>query len=488
MAISFNQVPARARRPFFYAEFSAEGAGATDVPFRSLLIGQKTAAGNAAADALLKIGDASAATAAFGRGSMLEHMVQAFRRGNPTVELWCIPLDDAGAGTKTAITITATAAATAAGTIPLYVAGRRVAVPIASGATTAQIATAIANAVTANEDLPVTAASAAAVATLTARHAGTATELEVSHSHFPDEALPPGVALTIAVGTAGATDPSIADALTAASVEAFDVIALPSYPTATVTAFTEELEDRWDASEQIDGLGIMAYRGAAGTVAQATTYGDALNSEHLVVADAGKYQNPGYEIAATIAGAAARSAEIDPARPFTTLTLKGILAPKVADRRAFADQESLLQDGISTLYVDSGGTVRIQRLITTYQENAAGVPDEAYLNANTPLTLSYLRRDFRNYIQGKYSRHKLVDDNTRVKSGQAVIRPKTGRAEFIAKAREWEGRGLVENVDEFKKGVVCERNAGDPDRLDWLGAPDLVNQFLIGAAKFLFKR
>ena len=272
----------------------------------------------------------------------------------------------------------------------------------------------------------------------------------------------------------GAGDPSITAALTQASRETFGLIALPSYASALVTEFTTELAERWGPTQQIDGIGVMAYRGAAGTLAQATTYGGALNSEFLTVMDAGHYPNPGYEIAASVAGAAALSAENDPARPFTTLELKGLLAPKVQERRAFADREALLRDGMSTATVDSGGRVRIERLITTYQENASGVPDEAYLNVNTPLTLSHIRRDFRNYIQGKYGRHKLADDGTRIGPGQPVITQKIGRAEAVARFRTWETAGLVEGFEQFKADLVCQRNRnadnpnGNPDRLDWL--------------------
>ena len=69
------------------------------------------------------------ARAAFGRASMLDHMVAAFRRQNPVGELWAVALDDDGGGVKAVKTITVSSAATGAGTIALYVAGRRVAVP-----------------------------------------------------------------------------------------------------------------------------------------------------------------------------------------------------------------------------------------------------------------------------------------------------------------------------------------------------------------------
>lgn len=79
----------------------------------------------------------------------------------------------------------------------------------------------------------------------------------------------------------------------------------------------------------------------------------------------------------------------------------------------------------------------------------------------------------------KYPRHKLADDGTRFGAGQAVITPKIGKAEAIAKFREWEELGLVENADQFKRDLIVERNATDRNRLDFMLPPDLINQALV---------
>ena len=361
MAISYNQVPADGRVPFFYAEFDSSRAGATSVGFKSLLIGQMLAVGVATENTLIKIAGVDAATRQFGRASMLEHMVRSFRRNNPLGELYCVGISDVGAGAHATVTLTVTSAPSAAGTIALYIAGRRVAVPISGAISAEATATAIVNAVNADDDLPVSARSSTAVVTLTAQHAGTASELDVRHSYHTGESLPPSTAITIAAGAPGTSDPEIADALTAVSGERFDIIGLPSYPSPAISDLVDALDERWDATQQLDGLGIMAYRGADGNVMQATNHGGTLNSAYLSVTDAGHHPNPGYEIAAAIAGAVSAAATNDPARPFQTLPLRGILAPELTNRRAHVDQESMLKSGISTSYVDDGGVLRIQR-------------------------------------------------------------------------------------------------------------------------------
>ena len=112
--------------------------------------------------------------------------------------------------------------------------------------------------------------------------------------------------------------------------------------------------------------------------------------------------------------------------------------------------------------------------------------DTAWLDLTTLLTLEYIRWNLRNTFQTKYPRHKLADDDARFGAGQAVITPKIAKAECVALFGTWEEKGLVEGIDRFKADLVVERNASDPNRLDFLLTPDLINQFIVGAAKIAF--
>jgi len=150
------------------------------------------------------------------------------------------------------------------------------------------------------------------------------------------------------------------------------------------------------------------------------------------------------------------------------------------------ENNSLLYDGISTFTVDSGSVVRIQRAISMYQKNGVGADDIAYLDVNTLLTLMYMRYDFRNTILTKYPRAKLADDGVRVGPGQQVMTPKLGKAEAIAIFRRWEYLGLAENITQFKNDLQCVRSISDPNRLEWILPPDLINQFIVGAAQIQF--
>jgi phage tail sheath gpL-like len=66
------------------------------------------------------------------------------------------------------------------------------------------------------------------------------------------------------------------------------------------------------------------------------------------------------------------------------------------------------------------------------------------------------------------------------------VTPNIGKAEALGWFRELEDLGLVEGFDQFARDLVVERDATNPDRMNWLFAPDLINQFVVGAARIDF--
>jgi phage tail sheath gpL-like len=217
-----------------------------------------------------------------------------------------------------------------------------------------------------------------------------------------------------------------------------------------------------------------------------TTLGSSLNDKHLTVVATQKSPTPAYEVAAETAGIAAYYAAIDPARPLQTLGFRWMKAPARGDRFTLTERNTLLYKGIATLAVSAAGQVTIERLISTYQTNAAGGSDPAYLDSEVLFTLQYIRWDWRNYIRTKYPRHKLADDGTRYAPGQVIVTPLIIKAEVISKFTDWEAQGLVEGFEQFKRDLVVERNASDRNRVDVLMAPDLVNQLRVAATKIAF--
>ena len=72
--ISFNNIPASIRVPLFYAEVDNSQAGYFEQNLKTLLIGQKLAAGSAAANVPMLVSRTDEARSLFGQGSMLARM------------------------------------------------------------------------------------------------------------------------------------------------------------------------------------------------------------------------------------------------------------------------------------------------------------------------------------------------------------------------------------------------------------------------------
>ena len=130
MTISYNDIPAALRYPGVYIENDGSQAGlGNDIP-AVLLIGQKLADGTAAAGEIVRVAGVEDAVTKAGAGSMLAQMVSAYRDNDQSFDLYLLPCADNTAGVQATGTIEVTSAATAAGTLALYIAGQCVSVGI----------------------------------------------------------------------------------------------------------------------------------------------------------------------------------------------------------------------------------------------------------------------------------------------------------------------------------------------------------------------
>lgn len=483
--ISFASIPVGIRTPGQYVEFDHTRAmrGLPVIAHRILLIGQRLPSGKVAAGTVTRVLSTGQAEEAFGRGSMLAHMVAALRNVNRETEAFAIALDDAAASTPASGAFAFTGVAEAAGTLALYIGGTRVSVRVTPDMTDSAVAAAVRAAINADDALPVTAsAGEGAECVLTLRNKGAfgnSLDLRVNYA-FGDE-TPAGLEVTVRPMAGGSLNPDIATAIAAIGDDQYHTIVVPYTDPDNLDAIEAELARRWGPMIQREG---HAFVGAAGTVGALTTLGSSRNSPFVTLIGTGKSPTPPWIWAAVVAGVDAK--EPDPARPRQTLPLPGCLPPVEADRFTREERDILLHEGVSTYLVDSGGLSRIERLITTYQTNASGDPDESYLDIETLRTLAYFRASMRQRIAAKFPRHKLANDGTAFAPGQAVVTPSMIRAELLHLFREWEAAALAEGFEQFKRELIVERNASDPNRVDALTAPDTVNQFRVFAALIQF--
>ncbi|WP_448660299.1 phage tail sheath subtilisin-like domain-containing protein [Sphingomonas sp. CJ99] len=474
-SFAFDLISAANRVPGSQVEFSNVRAlgGLPPAEQKILLIGQRLATGTVPQGQARRITQADQGAGFFGRGSQLAAMIASAIAANSQTELWALGLDDDAAGVAATRTVTITGPATAAGALALLIDGQRVRASVAPGDTATAMATALAAAVNAQPDLLVTAASAAGVVTLTCRHKGTlGNDIDVRANHYDGEVLPAGVGLVVAAATAGATNPDLTDAFAAIGDEQFQQIAIGINDSTNITIAEGEMASRWEPGRQIEG---RAWFGASGTLSALLTLGGNRNGVHSSVIGNYRMPTPPWRVAAAVAAVAAFHLQIDPARPLTDLAVPGLVAPAIADRFGRNERNQLLGSGISTLRIQAGGIVAIERLISTYQVNAFAFDDPSFLDVTTTATLGYYRYSWRARMAAKFPRAKLTDDTIR-----------SVRAETIALAREWSAAGLMEDADGFIAGLVIERDATNATQLNVLMTPNTVNGLLQLAARIEF--
>jgi len=484
--ISFEGIPLDILTPGTFIEFDNSHAvrGAAIMPHRILVFGQIIASGTGDADSIVTIFNERQAEQVAGSGSMLHRMIRALKRVNPTTELHAILLADAAASVAATGKITVASGASASGAINLYIGGDVVRVGVQSGATPAQIATSIIAAINAATILPVTAAvdaEDAAEVVLTAKNKGlVGNTIPLVLNYYDGEALPAGVSLTLAPMAGGVTNPDITDAFALLGDAWHTTYVTPYTDAANMTALEGELKLRAGPLRMVDGI---AYAATAGSLGELSAYGAGRNSQFVsTLGVVGPVDVP-CEWAAAYAGAATFAAQVDPAQPVSDIVLTGLKPPAGPARPRREERDILLHNGIATWTVNAAGEVVLERAITGYRLDGAGLADRSYLDTETLRTLSYLRFSMRARLAARYRRKKLGKDGS---TGPNVVTPRMIRAELIALFGDWMELGLVQDIEQFKRDVTVEISSADPNRVNILVPAHLINQLRVMAGKVQF--
>ena len=502
MPISFANIPANIKVPLYWVEVDPSMAGLPNINLRALMVGVMTSDGHATHDVPIPIGSQAQADQAFGPGSELSRMFQAYYSNNFANEVWGLPMAEPTAGTAATGEITITAAPTSAGTLWLYIAGSLVNnINIMTTDTVDDIAQAITDQINnayLNGDpaLPVTAVAAAGVVTLTSLFKGVnANEITVSLNYYGAlgaQQTPPGLGITLPTGgvlAGGVGTPDFTVGISNMQKQGFEYVAMPYSDSNSLFAWDQEFgftdQGRWGWERQQFGHVFCAKRG---TYANLILFGETMNSgvESIMAMEA-TCPSPMFEVAAAYTAKAQRALVNDPARPLQTLSLNNIKAAPLQDRFDFPELNSLASTGLAIQEVGSDNQPMILREQTTYQLNLYGQSDDAYELVTTLATLAKLLRNQKQAITSKFPRSKLADDGTKFGPGQAIVTPGIIKAELVSEYQLDMWNGLVENLSAFKAHLMVERDPNDPNRVNVLYPPDLINQLRIFAVLAQFR-
>lgn len=470
--------------PFTGTEIDGSGAG-SEAPAktkRALLTGLRSSGGAVAELVLTRISGDGDGDAAFGRGSMLADMCRSFRLANKFTELWAIAQDEPSGGTAGTQTLTVSGTATASGTIALYIGGVRVEVDVTVGDTATDVATAIAAAITADTSLPVSCGSSSAVATATARHKG-AYEVLIEVGGRPGDVLPAGISgIAVAEGVAGAGTVDITDVTDLLGEVAYDRIVLGIHTDTILDAAEAVMVERWGANVETDGILVYAHKGASLSTITTYTTAPARNSQYgmCIAPPDTSFPTPVWRTAAMVAGIDLGESLVNTPRQWLPLPA---ISPGIGTQFDLAQRSSLVAAGCTTLKVDAGGRVVIDRTVTTYQKNAAGSPDTLFKAVGMMSAISYLRWLWRVHIETRYPRSLLGDDGAVAAPGVPIVTPSTIRGAASAVYLEACELGLLDKsgLQAFLDALTVTRPSGNPVRLDTIMTPTFLAEFLQSA-------
>ncbi|EPA8531717.1 phage tail sheath subtilisin-like domain-containing protein [Yersinia enterocolitica] len=491
MTIPFTHIPSNLRTPLFFAEFDNSQANTATTTQCTLIIGQMLNAGTLPADVPVLVSSVATVAGQCGAGSMLHGQMAAYLANDIAGEIYILPLADTEAMVAATGKITVTTQASATGVISLYIAGIRVQVAVVATDEVAAVATALTAAINTTISLPVTAAAVDAVITLTAKNKGAhgnTIDLRLNYlGSAGSETTPDSLVLAFTPMAGGAGVPELDDALANLQDRTFDFIINPYTDTASLNKIKDFLSDstgRWSYAEQLYGHSFAAQ---SGTYGQLTAAGELRNDQHASLLGVNGSPTPSYIWSAAYVGAIAQSLRNDPGRPLQTLAISGVLAPPLASRFTLTERNNLLHSGISTVTTADDGTVQVENIITTYQKNKYGAEDDSYLQIETLFLLMFVTRFLRTQVTSKFARMKLAADGTRFAPGSAIITPNVIRAELIAQYQTLEFNGYVQDAKGFAKGLIVEKSASNPNRVDVLWTGVLINQLRIFAVLNQFR-
>jgi len=484
--IAMSYIPEALRYPGGYIEIDGSQAGlGGDLPI-ILLVGQKLASGSAAAGEIVRLSGVEDAKKKAGDGSMLHQMAARYRKIDPTYDMYILPYADLPAGVAATGKITVDAAATEAGVLALYIAQRSIVAPVAANATPADLATAIAAAINAaGSDIPVTAAAAAAVVTLTARHKGTCGNNVDIRLNLYGEETPDGLSVSLTAMSGGAGDPAPGDlAAIIGNGRWFRYVALGINDNVTIAAWNTESNRRYQPPVQQGFRIFNAYRGG---FEDAATYGETKNAVHICSVGIDTQPMTTWETAAALCAGSGSRLQSNPVQSLEDTPLPGLVGVP-GEYFQWTDANSLLFKGISMLEIGKDGTVYIKRLISMYQFRPDGSADDAFLDINTAEVMERIRYEQITGAKKKFTGTVAAKTDEDYRPGLRITTEDGVRAFLLSLYQNdlLRKKGWVQAYAYYKSTLVVEQDPDNPSRFNFHDTPVINSPYYIIAGKSSF--
>jgi phage tail sheath gpL-like len=493
--IAFTEIPNNWKVPGNYTEVkqAINENQLAAFPARGLIMGQMLSTGTATPGTVYPLYSVKQAKALFGAGSVLAEMCGSWLKANPYTPVDVIGISDASGGVLAAGGVSITGPATAAGTLALEFASVRVPVAVNIGDTAAVVAANLFTALqlqgtgtykTIPGMAPTYTAGASTVA-LKALNAGTlGNQLDIRLNAQPGDMTPPGLTVTIAPMSGGATDPSasIAAALVGITSTWYTDVAWPWTDATNMAALIAWITPRYGAMEKLDA---QAY------VAIDATYGTALtflpNCKFITPLPVQNPRSPSWKTAAAVAGACCYSTAQQPALQLKTVVLPDIAAPAQADLFSLNEKQVLLEAGLSTYYTDSNGAFYLERVTTSYRFDPGNVADGGYFDLQAVKIPTRVRYDWDTFMAALYPQALLAPDGSIAAQYNAnVVTPSALLAQWAGRSNLYEQYGWIQNSAATVKNSTFVINGQDGNRVDARMQIDNMGNLIVLAGSLEF--
>lgn len=455
---------------------------------RVLLLSTKNATGGTATtDTVIyeSMANADAVATLAGAGGLAHLAAKRFFEEFPTGTLDCIFLAAAAGNTATgSIVFDDTSPITSAQTVTVKIAGYEFQIVWDVAETDITAATRLVAKITAlSKFLPVTASNsggASATVTITFKQKGKA-GLDCQYSAVLSDGAGGSITPTSATAmTGGTTEPDVATALLTMANREWRFI-LPclsnaDLATASTTSNMGKLKTYIRATDT--GIGALLQT-AHSACTDSTTNAKAMSnqhdfeyfSHHLI---RGALSLP-CEWAGAIVGAYARETKSDPNHPMVQLELKASLVASedvAGDDLTAAEQEDLLNSGVSYIGRTAQGVPRLERPISCYFEDADGNADDRVLDVSKVFGMIAVGADLRTFCQRTFRGKKLAKSfpsGTPIPAN--IVEEKDAKGLIVGRIRsQWVPAGVIrgDKLDEViaDGSLVIQVDPTDETQLD----------------------
>jgi phage tail sheath gpL-like len=448
-----------------------------NLPQRIAILGEaNTANQSGLSTAPLQITSAQQAGQTYGFGSPI-HIVSRILfpvsgDGVGGIPVVVYPQAAAGGSAARVQTITVSGTATANGTHYVTVAGRdnvdgsTYAINVVSGDTATAIAAKIADAINGVLQAPVSASSAAAVVTATAKWTGLTSQGIGITVDTANTTL--GVTYVVAQTAAGSGTPDIAAALALFGSE-WNTIVVNTYGTVTTVLDTLEnvngIPDPNSPTGRFGGLVMKPFIAITGSVADdPTSVTDGrLDDVTIAIAPAPLSAGSPMEAAANMAVLFGRVAQDEPHRDVAGRFYPDMPAPTSTPAMAsYNVRDSYVKKGCSTVDVVSG-RYQVQDFVTTYHPVGEVPPQFRYarnLMLDFNVRYAYYLLELIHVVD-----HAIAADADIV-SVDGVVKPKMWKQVIKSMLEDLAARALIADVPFSLASLTVDLSTTNPDRLE----------------------